>query len=139
MPDRLARRDVTDDIAGKTAANGVDCTVSELDDCPPSGLERHAPSGLGENRIEATNRRLGASPRDTLDKARETVEPWVERKNPDELEDAAECRQRQDTVGIIELITCPARGCGERSEQQNPDDADRYVVDDMRQCRAPHR
>ena len=85
MPDRLARRDVTHDIAGKTAANGVACTVSELDDCPPSGLERHAPSGLGENRIEATNRRLGASPRDTLDKARETVEPWVERKNPDEL------------------------------------------------------
>ena len=113
--------------------------LRKLEDCSPGGLERHAPSGLGENRIEATNRRLGASSGDTLDKTRETVEPWVERKDPDELENAAECRQSQHAVGIVNSGTHPATGRRERSEQQYPNDADRNIVDDVRQCRAPHR
>jgi hypothetical protein len=139
LSDCIKGRSVIDGFSSETTADSIDRSMRKLEDRPPGGLERDSPSRLGENRIEAAYGGLGASSGDPLDKARETVEPWVERKDPDGLENAAECRQSQHPVGIVNSGTCPAAGRRERSKQQYPDDAECNIVDDVRQCCAPHR
>ena len=136
---RFDRRIVTDGFSDEPAADSVDRTMRKLEDRPPGGLERDGPSRLGEDRIETADSSLGAAPGDPLDETRKTVEPRIERKDPDQLEYAAECRQGQHNIGLVELSTDPASGCRDWREQQDPDDADTHVIDDVRQCGAPHR
>src|SRR4029077_17278947 len=139
LSDRLERRIVSDGFTDKPTADSVNRTLRKFQNRPPSGLERHSSSGLGKDRIEAADSRLGASSGEPLDEGRETVEPWLECKDPDELENAAECRQSQHAVGIINSGTHPAAGPRERSKQHYPDNSDCNIVDDVRECCSPHR
>ena len=114
---RFNRRVVPDRFAGETAADSVDGTLPEFEDRPPSGLERDSTSRLGEDWIEAADRRLCTSSGDPFDKARKTVESWEERKDPDQLENAAEPRQGQHAIGVVKLSTNPAPGRRDRCQQ----------------------
>src|SRR5579862_5525063 len=115
LSDRVGRRRVTDSLAGKRAANGLDRGMGKLEDRPPGGLQRDRSAGLGKCRVEVADSGVTSPPRDALDQARETAEPRVERQDPDQLENTAEPGQRQDPVRIIKLRTYPVAGRCDRT------------------------
>src|SRR6516162_3704312 len=98
---RFDRRVVWDRFADEPAVDSVDRTARKLQDGPPGRLESNASSRLGEDRIEAADSRFGACSGNPFDQPRETIEPRIERKYADELENAAECRQGQHAIGFV--------------------------------------
>ena len=122
--DRFDRRVVLDGFTGEPAADCIDRTVRDLQDRPPGGLERDRSSRFGEGRLETADGRLAARSGDPNDEPREVIEPRIEHDDARELEDAAECRQRQHAVRIVELGTHPVGRRRERSEKQHPEHAD---------------
>src|SRR5215831_7358725 len=139
LPGCIDRRIISDGFTEKPTAHSLDRTMPKFQDRAPDGLERDGPSRLGEDRVEAADSRLGACPGDPLYDMREAIKPWIERKNPDQLENAAERRQGQHAIGLVELSADPTTDPCDRCEQQDPNDADRNIVHDMGHCRASHR
>src|SRR5262249_20202051 len=107
LPDRFAGWLVRDGFAGEPAAAGLKGAVSDFQDRPPRSLAGDRPSSATDDWLQPANRRRGAFSRDPHDEPCEGIEPWIEHGNARELEDAAECRQRQDTFGIIESSPHP--------------------------------
>src|SRR5262249_21716722 len=108
--DCFDRRVVIDRFTGQSAADCIDCATSNLQDCPPRGLERHCASRFGKSGIETADGRFATFTGDSNDESGEAIEPWVEHNNPRELEEATECRHRQHAVRIVKPSADPVRG-----------------------------
>src|SRR5262245_53017647 len=98
---------IPDGFAGEPAAAGPNGAVSDFQDRPPRSLEGDRASGASDDWLQTANGGRGAFSRDPHDESREGTEPWIEHGNARELEDAAKCRERQDSVGIIKLNPHP--------------------------------
>src|SRR5215469_9424579 len=116
LPRCIDRRVISDEFTDKPTAHSVDRTVRKFQDRAPGSLERDGPSRLGEDWIEVADSRLGACPGYPLDDMRETIKPWIERKNPDQFKNAAERRQGQHAIGLVELSADPTSDCRDRCE-----------------------
>jgi hypothetical protein len=139
LPGFIDRRVISDGFADKPTPHSGDRTMRNFQDRAPCDLERDGPSCLGEDWVEAADSRLGACPGDPLYEMREAIKPRIERKNPNQLENAAKRRQGQHAIGLVKLGADPTSHCHDRCEEQDPNDAGGNVVHDMRHCRASHR
>src|SRR5215469_5331076 len=139
LPGCIDRRIISHGFPEKPTAHSIDRTMRKFQDRTPRGLERDGPSRLREDWVEAADSRLGACAGHPLYEMRETIKPWIERENPNQLENAAECRQGQHSIGLVELSADQTSQRRDRSEKQDPNDADRNIVHDMRHCCASHR
>ena len=130
----------TMDVRGRAdlSAHGIQVTGTVVWQPTTSQLYEDAVR-RGQGRIETTDRGFSARARDPNDETRERVQPRKERYHPYEFKNAAERRQGQNAFRIAELRAHPARSRGDGCERHGPDDADRDVVDDVRQCRALYR
>src|SRR5262245_38971656 len=105
--DRLRLRGVLDRLPGKTAPDRIDGNSRDLQRGAPGDLERDRPARLGHEGLETADGRVGACSGDPLDETRKLIEPWIKRGDTRQFEDAAERRERQDAIGIVESRAHP--------------------------------
>src|SRR5215813_9776307 len=105
---------------------------------PPRGLERDRPAPLGNEGLETADGAVGAGSGYPHDEMRELIEPWVERGDTRHLEDAAERRERQHAIRVVDSRTDPDCRGHERSEKHDPKHADDHTENDVPEGRASH-
>jgi len=109
--------------------------------------QRAVPTPRGSQRTESdsysnlhtrTSSATGTRARPPLDHGR-IHRARVKRRDIRELEDAAERRERQHAIGIVQSRAYPVCCCRERSEKQDPKDTDHYAENDVCEGRTSHR
>src|SRR5262249_18025370 len=135
----FGRRVVSDGFSGEPPPASIDCTMGDLQDCPPGGLEGDLPSRFGDCRIETTNRRLAALAGDSIDEPCELIEPRIEHTDPRKLKETTESPQRPRAPRQKEPTPPQSPRRGERTEKKNPNPPTEHTKDDVPHRPAPPR